>query len=338
MIVEFITIDRDTPYLFVPSVQNYLLGDHLARFIVEIAEARKEIQAHAQLRFEREQTKYPDAPGEIDTLLVDTGYFSEASVNSCEPNNIAPYGKTHHHSHILPRSIFVFIFYVMSMGLSFSLNATESLHSLSALFAIREYDEQEERPNYSGLLKQFGQHKNLPPGFELQALLALSHYPELEDVRINFIVADVSIPLSSRPRWSDMLRSAQNRTYQVIIDTNLDGPRDVLLLKNQPFNAQVGIIGHELAHTVYYLKRSFFGIVGDAFCQLSDCRIRFERATDRRLIDYGLGWQRYDHALFVRRRFTTSTESAADIEGGGGAYMSPAELLRIIENHELYVD
>ncbi len=248
------------------------------------------------------------------------------------------YAGTPNHSPISPGSILALIFYAMLMGLSFSLNATETLHSLSDPFVIREYDEQQELPNYSGLLAQFGQHKNLPPGFELQALLALSHYPELEEVKINFIVADVSIPLSSRPHWSKLLRSARNRTYQVIIDTDLDGPRDVLLLKNQPFNAQVGIIGHELAHTVYYLKRSFFGIMADAFCQLSDCRIRFERATDKRLIDYGLGWQRYDHASFVRRRFTAQLESAANIEAGGGAYMSPAELRHIMENHELYVE
>ncbi len=71
-----------------------------------------------------------------------------------------------------------------------------------------------------------------------------------------------------------MLRSARNRTYQVIIDSEREGTRGALLLKNQPFNAQVGIIGHELAHTVYYLNRSLFGILSDALCQLSDCRIR----------------------------------------------------------------
>ena len=101
-----------------------------------------------------------------------------------------------------------------------------------------------------------------------------------------------------------MLRSAENRTYLIIIDNELEGPREALLLKNQPFNAQIGIIGHELAHTAYYLNRSFLGIAGNALCQLTDCRITFERATDRRLIDYGLGWQRFDHAAFVRSRIS----------------------------------
>jgi len=203
---------------------------------------------------------------------------------------------------------------------------------------VREYIEAEERARYDELLAQWGRHKELPPGFELQALLALSHYPELRDVRIRFIVDDVDIPLSSRPHWSSMLRSARNRTYLIVIDSEREGPRDALLLKNQPFNAQVGIIGHELAHTVYYLDRSFFSIVSDALCQLSDCRIGFERATDERLVRYGLGWQRYDHAMFLRTSFYGDTEEAANSEGGGGAYMSPAELRSLIDASEYYAD
>ena len=38
MVVEFIPIDRDTPYIFPLSVQDYLPEDHLARFVVDIVE------------------------------------------------------------------------------------------------------------------------------------------------------------------------------------------------------------------------------------------------------------------------------------------------------------
>lgn len=203
---------------------------------------------------------------------------------------------------------------------------------------IREYIKEEALAQYDYLLAEFGTNKQLPEGFELQTLLALSHYPRLRDTKINFIIDDVSIPLSSRPHWSSLLRSAKNRTYLVVIDSEREGAREALLLKNQPFNAQVGIIGHELAHTNYYLDRSFFGIVGDALCQLSDCRVDFERATDLRLIEHGLGWQRFDHATFVRGGRVREQEAALGTEGGGGAYMSPAEIMRIMEGHETYSD
>ncbi len=201
---------------------------------------------------------------------------------------------------------------------------------------VREYKQELEQARFAELMAHYGQHKELPPGYELQALLALSHYPELRDVRIRFIVNDVDIPLSSRPYWASMLRSAKNRRYHVIIDSEREGPRQALLLSKQPFNAQVGILGHELAHTVYYLERSFLGIAGDAMCQFSACRIEFERATDRRLIDYGLGWQRYDHALFVRSQLNADPQAALNSEGGGGAYMSPADLMRLMRENPAY--
>ena len=38
MAVKFIPIDRNTPYIFPPSVQDYLPDDHLARFVVDNVE------------------------------------------------------------------------------------------------------------------------------------------------------------------------------------------------------------------------------------------------------------------------------------------------------------
>ncbi|MFM1897674.1 MAG: hypothetical protein RLZZ385_2748 [Pseudomonadota bacterium] len=198
---------------------------------------------------------------------------------------------------------------------------------------VREYREVEQQATYEQLLDSYGSNKSLPPGYELQTLLALSHYPELRDIRIQFILADVGIPLASRPWWASMLNSARQRTYRVIIDTVRPEGRDALLLGQQPFNAQVGIIGHELAHTVYYLDRSFLGIAGDALCQLSSCRIEFERATDRRLVDYGLGWQRYDHSVFLRRELGRPDTG---LETAGGAYLGPAELLSLMQENPAY--
>ena len=148
---------------------------------------------------------------------------------------------------------------------------------------VREYVEAEDHECYDDMLEEFGENKILTPGYELEALLALSHYPELKSVRIHFMVDNVDIPLSFRPHWLSILRTARSRTYLVVIDNNRESGRNALLPDNQPFNSQIGILGHGLAHAVYYLSRSFFGILGDVICQLGDCRIQFERTTDRRL-------------------------------------------------------
>lgn len=200
----------------------------------------------------------------------------------------------------------------------------------------RDYAELEEIDRYDDLLAEFGRDKELPEGYELQALIALSHFPQLKDIRIRFVQDDVSIPISSRPRPISSFRRARRRLYLVVIDTEMTtSGRDALLLINQPFNAQIGILGHELAHTAWYINRTTFGIVADALCQLSSsCRVEFERATDRRLIDHGLGWQRYDHSAFVRAGFAAA---GIQSDGAGGAYMDPPELLDIMKEDPRYL-
>ena len=209
---------------------------------------------------------------------------------------------------------------------------------LNAAEPVRRYIQSEQEPLYDSLLAEYGKNKELPEGYELQALLALSHYPELRDIKIKFVLNDVDIAISSRPHWTGVFKGAKKRTYLVVIDTEREGPRPSLILKNQPFNAQVGILGHELAHTVYYLNRSFFGVSGDGFCQLTRCRVNFERNTDLRLIDYGLGWQRFDHSMFLRTSNIPDAEIAFNAVGASGAYMSPRELLENMEASGLYGD
>ena len=59
-----------------------------------------------------------------------------------------------------------------------------------------DYIESQERGRLQQLLDEYGQSKFLPAGFELQALFALSHYPELKTVNIRFVISYVSIHLS----------------------------------------------------------------------------------------------------------------------------------------------
>ena len=54
-----------------------------------------------------------------------------------------------------------------------------------------------------------------------------------------------------------MLRNRRRRRYIIVIDTIADASGSPLILANQPFNAQVGILGHELAHTAEYVQQGF---------------------------------------------------------------------------------
>lgn len=196
---------------------------------------------------------------------------------------------------------------------------------------VEKYIEQEDSLRLEQLMDQYGTNKQLPSGFELPTLVALSHYPQLEQCSIDFILTDSKGSLYSQPDFWSVLLPWKERKYRVLIDTvkiqDLSRPT---LLKNLPYNAQIGVIGHELAHTVSYLDKSSFALSWIALrYQTSEPYLQaFENDTDRRTIDYGLGyqllaWSQFQHHIKVQ-------------EGRGDHYLSPERIETILTEHEMY--
>ncbi len=145
----------------------------------------------------------------------------------------------------------------------------------------------------------------LPEGFEVAAKEALSYYPELKRLKIHFVFTKSGPPLQARPTvWSTLTRSAKARTYQIRIATKAGPMLEPILLKNLPYQAQVGVLGHELAHIADFSKRSFWGMLEVLFGNLSPRYLdRMEYCTDNRAIEQGMGlqllaWSNHVHQAF----------------------------------------
>lgn len=208
----------------------------------------------------------------------------------------------------------------------------------SSIQAPKEYVEEVDSSLYFSLLSKFGKNKTLAKGFEIQCLLALSHYPELKEVPIDFLVQPAFLPLASRPDPKSVLFPWIKRKYLVIISNESADFFEKILLHNIPFNEQIGIIGHELAHAVFYLDKSALQLAGIAYCYEYDNAFstNFERQTDKRAIAHGLGYQMYDFAYFVRKAFGDSQEKIAAEEGD--TYLSPKEIAAEMEKYDFYRD
>jgi len=102
----------------------------------------------------------------------------------------------------------------------------------------------------------YGKNKTIPASYELAALIALSHYPELKEVEIDFVVENKRAPIASWPAIGSLLGRKKNRRYRVFISEDPKWGSSPALLKNMSFNAQIGALGHELAHTVHFEKKS----------------------------------------------------------------------------------
>ena len=89
MAVEFIPIDRNTPYIFPPSVQDYLPDDHLARFVVDIVEQLD--VGHLSAVYSGRGSK-PFHPALLVALLFygySTGVFSSRKLEKATYDSIA---------------------------------------------------------------------------------------------------------------------------------------------------------------------------------------------------------------------------------------------------------
>lgn len=148
------------------------------------------------------------------------------------------------------------------------------------------------------LKKEFGTNKTFLPKLELQALIALSQYPELKDVKIIFKHKKLNSTMAAKPTNISVLRKKGKRTYLIHLN---DFPESVNIpFDSASFSAQVGVIGHELAHITFYEKTSSWKLIGVAFKYINKSfRADFEKDTDRRTILHDLGWQLYAYKVFV---------------------------------------
>ena len=89
MAVEFIPIDRDTPYIFPPCVQDYLPEHHLARFVVDIVDQLD--LSHLSAVYTGRGSK-PFHPAMLVSLLFygyATGVFSSRKLEKASYDSIA---------------------------------------------------------------------------------------------------------------------------------------------------------------------------------------------------------------------------------------------------------
>jgi len=143
------------------------------------------------------------------------------------------------------------------------------------------------------LEKEFGNNKIFPPEAKTAALIALSHYPELKDVPIEFVREPALMPALSRPKIWGVLFPWVERKYKVILASEAFEGADPVLFHNISLDAQIGVIGHEIGHTSYYLDKNAFEIVGIGLKYVFSSRFRrtFERDTDQGTIERNLGPQ-----------------------------------------------
>lgn len=169
------------------------------------------------------------------------------------------------------------------------------------------------------LVAEYGANVTCPETYRLPLLIALSHYPELKGVFIEVKMAKIGTTAACRPHLlsngsvfvCDSGKEMRfRRKYTLLI--NEKAGFEGILFDSVPFNAQVGILAHEVAHIVDYEQRSIFGLMGRAIDYMTVSGKRtYETEIDKITIAHGCGWQLYDWSDFAMNRSRASEKYKA---------------------------
>lgn len=194
---------------------------------------------------------------------------------------------------------------------------------------IKTYFLHSDSLRYDSLLESYGRYKILPQNFEIQALVALSHYPELRNEYIEFRFKKAKSAHAAHPDFLSLFKARNKRKYIVIISPKVKKHLENSRLEHLNYNAQIGVLGHELAHIADYSQRNF--------CEILDFGIRYTRnktiaeietATDMSAIEHGLGYQ-----LLA---WSESVHKMLEADRRGERYLKPKQIKKVLSEHHLY--
>jgi hypothetical protein len=186
-------------------------------------------------------------------------------------------------------------------------------------------------------------NKQLAKGIDIQIKGALLYYPELKDARITFRVKKAISPLTAKPTIWAPFQKPWKRRYLISISSKTIEKLEPILLKNLSFNAQIGVLGHELSHVADYHQQKGSYFLRLLIWQLSRRKMdRFENNTDRRCIEHGLGFQLLHWSQEVRQNLKIDQWHGADAAKTGGGmlererYMNPTTIEQVMKSFNIY--
>ncbi|MFY0594198.1 hypothetical protein [Roseivirga sp.] len=158
------------------------------------------------------------------------------------------------------------------------------------------YLEEDWLPKIDSLREVYGKkvsYKN-KKGMELATLLAISHYPELQDRKLKIIIKNMKgAPVEASFGVFNFIKPRRSKVYKILIQENS-------FMERLTLNQQVAALGHEMAHFIQYEQRKYFGTLFTLlqYVMSDKYRLRFEKKADELAVQHRLGPQMLDFAFY----------------------------------------
>jgi len=189
-------------------------------------------------------------------------------------------------------------------------------------------------------LEKFALNKNIPEEIREITLLALSHFPELLEVDIDFQFQKNirGAIMQAQPKVGSLLfNDKDNRSYRVKISRHLVLYDEKLPIEELPDDVLLGWIGHELGHIMDYLDRSAVNLIG--FGVQYVCSNSFltqaEITADSYSVSKGLGT-----AIIATKEFVLNHDRLPESYKNKirALYLSPGEIISMVDLEDAEVE
>jgi hypothetical protein len=168
--------------------------------------------------------------------------------------------------------------------------------------------------------------------YKIQVLECMLFYPGLIYRKIYLKTGKIKTTMATRPKFSSIFRSKKKRNYVIIINDDSTIIKEVLL-QNIPYCAQIGVIGHEIAHIYDFTQKSALQIISTGIKYVFRKKRRnFEHQIDSITIAHNLGRELFTFADFILNK---SNVNANYKVYKSYIYMKPDEIEKQIDKHKL---
>lgn len=178
-------------------------------------------------------------------------------------------------------------------------------------------------------------NKIIPEKIEEEAKLALSYFPQLEEVEIEFrYKSDIKKSfMQAQPEFSNLFKGKNNRNYYVFMNRKLDIEGEEFSIDEVPKDVLVGWLGHELGHIMDYREKSAVGLMifGARYVTSSNYIKEAERAADTYAVNQGMG-----EYILKTKNFILNNSNLSDTYKKRIArlYLSPEEIVVMVNKLE----
>jgi hypothetical protein len=181
--------------------------------------------------------------------------------------------------------------------------------------------------------KGFGNRKDIPQEIRKAALKALSFYPALRDVKIDFVFNEniKKSFMQAQPKFTSMYGSRKLRTYLIKIKRMFSLHGEEIPAHRLPEDVLIGWIGHELGHIMDYLRKNNWSMMlfGLNYFTSSSFIITAERAADIYALNHGLGGYILATKEFILNKAGMSETYVSRIKR---LYLPPEEIMVMMDD------